>query len=632
MDLKDDPPQPASLIQAGAGLTGAIATALLQPSLDCMIVIDQDNLVVEWNPAAEQVFSYSRQDALGKNLSTLIIPPAFREGHERGMRRYLTTRISHISNRFRVFAQRRNGDTFPCEIAIHPLEFSGSTFFAAVLRDISEQIRTDEILRESEERYRTIFDQAALGIAHVSVKGHWERVNQTLCRILGYPHEDLLALTYPDVTHPDDLEQVKAHAELLLSDGVHTSCIQHRFVRRDQSVVWVKVTSSVMRKASGEAQSFIAMVEDITEIQRAEEELRLAAEDLERRVEARTADLTNLSEQLQTQVLELEQRNRETRLLGEMSDMLQACLTISEVEQVVAQHASELFPGVGGALYAFESSRTVLQETVSWNGGSSSSSVFVPVECWGLRRGRPFSALGEEGLHCRHSSAAHSTLCIPMLAQGETVGLLHLEAGSAAPLTRRQERLAQTVAETAALAIVNLRLRESLHQQSIRDPLTGLYNRRYLEESFERELHRAQRSDDPIAVIMLDIDRFKHFNDSHGHEAGDDLLRALGQLLSGCIRVEDVACRYGGEEFALVFPGMTLDQATRWADQLRHTVESTHFASRGEALEQVSVSLGVAAFPQHGRRLADLIRAADAALYGAKREGRNRVVTADEAS
>jgi diguanylate cyclase (GGDEF)-like protein len=190
-------------------------------------------------------------------------------------------------------------------------------------------------------------------------------------------------------------------------------------------------------------------------------------------------------------------------------------------------------------------------------------------------------------------------------------------------------RLAVTVAEQFALALANLRLRETLRGQSIRDPLTGLFNRRYMEETLDRELSRAARERRPLSVILLDIDRFKHFNDTFGHEAGDTVLASLGALLRGASRAGDVACRYGGEEFVLILPAASLADAQRRAEEIREAIRGLRVTHNGRPLEAVRCSMGVAAFPEHGEVGGALLRAADAALYRAKREGRDQVILAD---
>jgi diguanylate cyclase (GGDEF)-like protein len=212
-----------------------------------------------------------------------------------------------------------------------------------------------------------------------------------------------------------------------------------------------------------------------------------------------------------------------------------------------------------------------------------------------------------------------------MMAHGEAVGLLSVSA-TRGPLSEHKRRLALTVAEHIALALANLKLRESLRRQSIRDPLTGLFNRRYMEESLERETRRAVRGHHPVGIIMLDLDHFKQFNDANGHEAGDTLLREVGAILQRSIRAEDIACRYGGEEFILILPEASLPDAAQRADHIRNAVRAVQPIHRRQPLAQVTASLGVAIYPDHGATGEAVLRAADAALYQAKARGRDRVV------
>ncbi|GGR23659.1 diguanylate cyclase [Deinococcus ruber] len=595
----------AQLFQAAhdgeARLAGIIGTVT-----DAVITCDEAGRIVLFNASAERMFGLDAADALGTSLEPFLEQTA---GH-------------------RAFAVRADRTKFPVEETTSEVVVRGQRLCTVVLRDVTERVEAERTLLESEARFKATFDQAAVGIAHVSLDGRWLEVNQRLCDIVGYAREELLTLSFPEMTYEDDLEESQAHAGQLLAGMIPTYSMQKRYYRRGGGLVWVKVTVSLGTGQTGETPYFIRVVEDITEIKQAEVALQAAHEDLERRVEARTGDLQRLSGELQIQVQELELRNVESRVLSEMSELLQACFTFREIDQVVAQHASQLFQGLPGKLYAYGASRNGLEELVSWNGTSSSTFLFGPEECWGLRRGRLFAS-SAGGLSCQHHHATGATLCVPMLAQGETVGLLYLE-GTEQVFTRRQEQLAQTVAETVALAMINLRLRETLRQQSIRDPLTGLFNRRYLEETFERELRRAERQGEGLGMIMLDVDRFKTFNDTHGHEAGDALLQALGGVLKKSVRTEDVACRYGGEEFALLLTGVTLQQASKRAEQVREAVAALRVMNQGKVLNGVSASLGVATFPQHGRDLAGLVRASDLALYRAKREGRNRVISADE--
>ena len=168
--------------------------------------------------------------------------------------------------------------------------------------------------------------------------------------------------------------------------------------------------------------------------------------------------------------------------------------------------------------------------------------------------------------------------------------------------------------------------------QAVRDPLTGLYNRRYMQEFLERELHSARRKHRPLAVMMLDLDHFKRYNDNFGHSAGDQALAAVGETLSRCVRAEDVACRYGGEEFALILPECSLQQATVRAEEIRKRLREYSTHTDQHAKEALTVSIGVAAFVETTDRVDLLLKFADDALYQAKRTGRDRVVVANPAS
>jgi diguanylate cyclase (GGDEF)-like protein len=205
-----------------------------------------------------------------------------------------------------------------------------------------------------------------------------------------------------------------------------------------------------------------------------------------------------------------------------------------------------------------------------------------------------------------------------------------MEASAAAREHKRD--MARALADQIALAISNIRLRETLHRQSIRDPLTGLFNRRYLEESLQREVARAERTARPLALLMLDVDHFKRFNDSYGHEAGDAVLRALGRLLRQSVREGDIACRFGGEEFVVLLPEATLETAQERAERIRDEARRIRIHREGRYLDPVSVSFGVAIYPDHGVSAETLLAAADAALYRAKSSGRDRVMVSLRAS
>lgn len=334
----------------------------------------------------------------------------------------------------------------------------------------------------------------------------------------------------------------------------------------------------------------------------------------------------------------MEQQHVEMAAFSDMSQMLQGCHSLGEATAVLSQFAPRLFRMGCGHVYLMSASRNLLESVAAWGSPAPKPRVFVPDDCWALRRGRAHYVLGsaEKGVPCRHlhSPQPAASVCIPMVAQGETVGVLHLQTSplaAAGTLTGPMRHFAQSVADGVALALANLKLRETLRQQSIRDPLTGLFNRRYLEESLERELRRAARNQYPVGAAMLDLDHFKAFNDRYGHAAGDALLREFGKFLKANVRGGDIACRYGGEEFLLLLPEATVEETRERAEQIRTAMRNLQ-VTHGGVLEPVTLSAGVAVFPQHGAFHEALLRAADLALYEAKRSGRDRVVVHEGAA
>jgi diguanylate cyclase (GGDEF)-like protein/PAS domain S-box-containing protein len=357
---------------------------------------------------------------------------------------------------------------------------------------------------------------------------------------------------------------------------------------------------------------------DVSERKRAEHE-----------VQAAHARLTEL-------VRELERRNREGALLSELSDLLQACATAPESHVTVAQFLPLLFPGLDCAVYIFRPSRDLLEAVAVSPGfpAAEAQRLVTPDGCWSLRLVRLHVAeTHHTGALCAHvpPGFGQAYICVPLMAQGDVLGVLHVRldaAGSAPDRSAETRRLCETTGERLALALANVNLREALRHQAIRDPLTGLFNRRYLQETLEREVSRATRHGHPLSIIFLDLDHFKQFNDAHGHDAGDALLRELGQLLLARLRADDIVCRYGGEEFVLILPEAALEAAHTRAESLRAEIRGMAVKHYGRLLGTVTASLGVATLPRHGRTGEQVLHAADQALYAAKQAGRDRVVVA----
>jgi diguanylate cyclase (GGDEF)-like protein len=286
-----------------------------------------------------------------------------------------------------------------------------------------------------------------------------------------------------------------------------------------------------------------------------------------------------------------------------------------------------------GALCIINASRDLVESVATWNSCSTTEALFHPDDCWGLRRGKPYGGPASP-MACSHvrASAAMNFLCVPLIAHGETLGVLYVEdevsllAPSPQAVQFEQATLKRrtiAVAERVALALANLKLRELLRNQSIRDALTGLYNRRYLEESLNRELHRANRANRNVSLVMLDLDHFKHFNDTFGHQVGDILLKEVAGVIKSRMRAGDLACRYGGEEFSLSLAEVGTEGAQKCVESIRETIKHLSLHHRGQTLGTITVSAGIATYPAHGTNSEELIRAADEALYRAKKAGRD---------
>jgi diguanylate cyclase (GGDEF)-like protein len=349
-----------------------------------------------------------------------------------------------------------------------------------------------------------------------------------------------------------------------------------------------------------------------------------------------TGSLTSVNDTLRRNVAELEVRNREMTRLVELGELLSSSQTSAEVAAVIARVVPPLFADDAGAFYEIASGSVAAESVAVWGEPPPARRVFSPTECWALRRGRVHVMDGSASqLRCPHidEPTPHGAVCAPL---AESLGVLHVQvrqlvAGRkrAAVLTDR-ERLARTLAEQLELALANFRLRETLREQSARDQLTGLFNRRYMEESLDRELRRASREDYSLGLLMMDLDHFKDLNDGFGHAAGDLMLRAVGDFLGSSVRGDDVACRFGGEEFVVILPRASLENTRRRAEALREGMKGLQLEPSGPLRLKVTISIGVACAPEHGETREQLVHAADVALYRAKTLGRDRVEVASD--
>jgi len=382
--------------------------------------------------------------------------------------------------------------------------------------------------------------------------------------------------------------------------------------RKDGTRVDVALTLSPVRDREGRFVGISTIARDVTDRKLAEEARRQSSE-------------------------RLEHQTRQLRLLAEMGEMLQASSTPADAYAVIARFSQGFLPQASGALFEYAASRDRLGAVMRWGEPPPAEQAFLaPDECWALRRGHVYQVDDHRtALLCRHlqEPLPQSYVCAPIIGHDETLGLLHLrvdQRGQASSATSAQEPrelvwVARTMAERLALTLSDMKLREALRMQSIRDPLTGWFNRRFMEETLEREISRAARNKRPLAVLMMDLDNFKEFNDSNGHEAGDVALQRICQLIKNHVRSEDAACRYGGDELVLILPDTSPELAGTRAEEIRISVGHAETQYNDRKAGTLTLSLGIATFPANGTTAQELLRAADAALFRAKREGRDRV-------
>lgn len=343
---------------------------------------------------------------------------------------------------------------------------------------------------------------------------------------------------------------------------------------------------------------------------------------------AREAELTQVNDALRLKFDELTNRHHQVILLNQLATGLQSAVSVEASFEVLQEKVAALCPEASGGLYLFNETQRLYQRALSW-GHSTSEAQFAAHQCLVPHQGQHY-IYGSvfEHTYCHHLSTPYPkmSLCCALNAQDKPLGILYLSGDKA--LADNTRTILGAMADRFSLALINLRLRDSLLQQAIRDPLTGLYNRRYLEDTLEREMRRAKRSAQSLSLLIADLDHFKRINDTYGHKGGDEVLKAFGQLLSTTFRAQDIPCRYGGEEFVMVLPETDLTDAKSRAEELIRQVRSLKLPLGERSLDSLSVSVGVATYPEHGRTPQLLLSSADNAMYKAKNLGRDQVVMA----
>lgn len=480
---------------------------------------------------------------------------------------------------------------------------------AEIFANLFERRRSEEELRRLNAYNRSLIEAILDPLFMITPDGIIHDVNIATEIFTGLGRNQLLGAEFRSVF--EEPESASAALDLVFQEGaVHD--FELNLKHWDGHVTPVLFNATVYRDRDGRLVGAFAAARDMTRQRKAESALQEAYANLK------------------VWVKELEERNRQTSLLSEMGNLLDSCMRVEEIYGVVGHHAELLFEGRPGVLYLVTDDREILERQLTWGAEHPFPLLIDQGSCWSLRRGRSHvvTASGRR-LICDHVTDVGEEfvphICQPLTAHGETLGIVHQRFSDESRI-EAQQQIVSFMAERIAMALSNMRLRETLQRQSTRDPLTGLYNRRFMEETLNRELRRAQRHQTTVALILMDLDHFKEYNDRFGHDAGDELLREVGRLLLTGTRAEDVACRYGGEEFLVIMPGADLESAVRRAEELRQRFVSNR-SPRLPTSQSSTLSAGVALYPLHGETPSELVRAADQALYQAKKSGRDRIAT-----
>ena len=481
-------------------------------------------------------------------------------------------------------------------------------------RDITARKQAEEEINTTCAFLENTISSSVDPIAIVDEHGRFTRWNQAAAEAYGYSAEGLTGLTAFDL-YADKPALDKMLGQLRRDGFVRGYEIDMQ--KKDGTIAPFSLSIGLLADEDGKSMGSVCVARDLSETRKS------------------LAELSLMNARLKGLVEEADKRNRELTLVNSMAEKLQSCLSLDEAYPLIAQYAQAIFPAHVRSLV-----HPMTPPAIWWRrfrpgglprlGNWSFLPVIVGPSVEDASTGRqplPGDALPSSAR--RPYPAIY--LCLPLLAQGETVGLLHIQdLNDFTPeLAEPLQTLAVTVGDHISLALANIRLRETLRHQVVHDVLTGLFNRRYLEETLEREIYRGRRKGASLGLIMLDLDYFKHFNDTFGHEAGDNLLRTLGNFLGERVRREDVACRYGGEEFVLILAEASQEIVCQRAEEIRREFPKVPVVYRGQVLESVTVSVGVAMFPEHGATGRDVLRAADDAMYRAKAQGRNRVLVAE---
>jgi diguanylate cyclase (GGDEF)-like protein/PAS domain S-box-containing protein len=476
-------------------------------------------------------------------------------------------------------------------------------------QDITARKQAERMTREEEAMFRILVEQGMSGIFIVAQDGTLAYFNPRFAEMVGREFAaEGIGRPMLDLVAEADKPAMSETMEALFSGRQFSHEIALTVLRKRGGMVNTLAQGS-LASFKGE-RAIIVVVLDISERKQSEEEI------------------AKLHQKMAATVVQLRRHDQDRKAIAKLSDILQSCHSRTEAYPIIAMSAADLFRGTNGALALTADETHELETIAKWGAEQTTLERFSFDACWALRTGQRYEVDDlDRGTLCRHFKSVPTGpyLCLPLMVHGEMSGMLHLEVAPDRDIDDELRQLTLTIGDVVKLSLSNLKLRESLSELAMRDELTGLFNRHYLSETLPRELHRALRSNTPLTVAIMDVDHFKTFNDTHGHDAGDEVLRQLGAFLQHSVRSADIACRYGGEELLLVLLDCDAGNAKTRLEHLCNEIREKSFLFRGKALPSVTLSVGLAQLSEDLPSAETLISAADEALYEAKHNGRDRV-------
>ncbi len=597
--------------------------ALFQGAPDAIIITDKNSRILLVNNQSITLFGYPMDELTGTSFE-ILIPERYREAYFKYQKAFIDEIETRPGISLPLNGLRKNQREIPIEIALSPVKIPSGVIFTNIIRDLT-------IRKEAEEQIRlqsVALESAANGILITDCNGYIQWVNPAFTKMTGYTSDDVRGKN-PRIFNSGLVPQsVYDNLWKTIQSGNvwHGELINRR---KDGIIITEEQTIAPVRDNSGKIAHFIAIKQDITERKRSEDAL------------------SKRSDQIAT-------LNRVMQALSSTLDISKVLDTIlREIQQIVPYNSASVWLCKDNnieiiAVRGLLDSESIIGTTLPLFSDDAPNTQVVRTRK-PLIVGDAYSSYKSFQTGILAKYMVRGWMGVPMIIGDRVIGMLAFNKKEIDYYTQEQSQFALAFAAQAAIAIENARLytdaqkelaekikaegklltlQKELEEQAIRDSLTGLYNRRFLDETLSRELSRAERDKYSVSVVLLDLDHFKVFNDTYGHDVGDMMLKQLGKLLTSQVRAGDIACRFGGEEFVVVMPKASLSVARQRANDWRQRFESQILIFEGDVLN-ATLSAGVSVYPMHGTTSEEIIRKADQAMYAAKAAGRNMVITAE---